>query len=406
MELIFSYLTRYLLAYGSIRDILKDAIKYSTIIVNSIRPNYYDINAVFDEIESDSIKIGDIISLTGLFIKYGQVFKPYTYTSLMFYDAVSTGGRMFVDKNAQITLRDRSFQPPIQAIPPYNDIGCAFLYDQRFTTFISKKNHDENTFPDKDKPLIIDPYSKPMLVLYDIKNHSKFINREVDLRGKLIQIPKEIIYNLTGIYDNTISEICSNFYRPFREDTNFICISLLGEESKIRDIGSLGLENLCAPLFVETQLEGIETINANERANFIAHLLPNILPKVAPGFNISSISLKEFDAVSYITSGNINIIYKEPSIIGFYSEVLLFNEDEYRQNIIDYSTYIRNFAIDFNKAMKVIHGVKSASMKLNFLYDYQKQSIFDDRGVLYSVDANMLSKQDELMRYVQEWLKK
>ena len=48
---------------------------------------------------------------------------------------------------------------------------------------------------------------------------------------------------------------------------------------------------------------------------------------------------------------------------------------------------------------------KKNNMYINFLYDYQKQYLFDKRGVLNSIAAKEIQDSDETSRYVQEWLK-
>ena len=44
-------------------------------------------------------------------------------------------------------------------------------------------------------------------------------------------------------------------------------------------------------------------------------------------------------------------------------------------------------------------------MKLNFLFDYEKQYLFDRRGTLNSDLAKYVWDTDESSRYVLEWLK-
>ena len=63
-----------------------------------------------------------------------------------------------------------------------------------------------------------------------------------------------------------------------------------------------------------------------------------------------------------------------------------------------------NFAIDYNIASRK-HLGKKMNMKLNFLFDYEKQFLFDKRGVLYSRTAKDICNSDESSRYIQDWLR-
>lgn len=393
----------YLSAYNTYRKLVVDSRSLlQKLEYTFVKREFYDINEIFDEVEKGNINIGDTINVSGYLLKYGQCFKPYTHVNMLFEEAKSgqegytlKNGKLF--KTGSVIASTRIFQPPIQSIPAFEGVGCAFLYDERFRTFEHQQNPLESER--KEKPIIINQYSKPIIILYNKETQEKFINKKVDIKGKVISLDSEMIKSLNGIFDNTIREICSNFFRPYNENINFICISTIGNE--VREVDNLTeLEGLKAPLFVEAQLEDL---NVENKDFFVRKLIPDLASKkINVPYDVFRVD-GDF-AIPYLTVGKVQVLFREPDIIGFYTLTELYNEKEFQERLANFENYINNFSLEYGNRSKKEIGEKK-NMYLNFLFDYKKQYLFDKRGVLNSKTAKELYDLDENYRYIQDWLK-
>lgn len=124
----------------------------------------------FDELCKENIFIGDYITSEGFLLSYGQVFKPKTLIESVWgptsaeelknFNEIHKGTEHEV-KSEEILFQKRDMFLPVQKINQYQNIGCAFLYDSRFTGFLNSNNIENINNGDYK-------YSKPILVLYDL----------------------------------------------------------------------------------------------------------------------------------------------------------------------------------------------------------------------------------------------
>lgn len=370
--------------------------------------NTYDINEIFKGVKNQTIEIGSYIDTYGFLLDYAQIFKPYTHTNGMF-DLCKNGetGTNFKDgkllKYSSMSMGYKILQPPIQKIPPMNNIGCAFLYDTRFKGF----HHEQNTVNSESsiKPVLIDEYAKPILIIYDVNKYKKYINKDVKVRARVIELPLDLVEKINGISDNTIKEICSNYIDMYSENYNFICLAVV-EDGQIREIDDIkSLQEWKAPLYVEAELENLDKYcHKDSVKNFLEQIVPNLPQKLDSNFPLNVANVYGDLGLPFISTTDINVIFREPNIVGFYTDVHIYDDEEYSNKLEEYTTLVNNFAVDYRNKMKRNFG-KKESMKLNFLFDYNKQLLFDTRGVLYSNAVKELAELDESQKYVQEWLR-
>ena len=80
----------------------------------------------------------------------------------------------------------RDFILPVQKLNNYSNIGCAFIYDTRFKGFSTDVN---------------DKFSMPILVIYDINKHGKYLNKKVIIKGKIMEVPLDTVsYTHLDVY--------------------------------------------------------------------------------------------------------------------------------------------------------------------------------------------------------------
>ena len=246
------------------------------------------------------------------------------------------------------------------------EIGCAFLYDEKFGGFYSEEK----------KSL----YAKPMLVLYDTNLHTQYLNHKIEVKGKLCIVPTEISKNLELTYNDAMRDICKNFYRPFNESHNLICISLLQEKSKIKcksesDIRAC-MSNIELPVFIEAKIDQVMQKEFPEK--IIESFLPNTYGKyLGIGTYMPALRQKGYEAIIFPSTNNINVAYRNGNI-GFYMNTSLTDREKYAQDLEQYVRYVNNFAIDYKNFCKKELG-KAGKMEITFISDDTKRNLFSGK---------------------------
>lgn len=371
----------YISTLGTFLGIVKAAPVQFNKFLNKWRDfeedNDLNINEIYGRLEESAIHIGSNIYTSGYLLQHGQVFMPYTYTDSMFSPSSEDDVKDFNEKHkgtihelhkGEILFKRKEFIIPTKKLNPLNNVGCAFLYDGRFRGFYSKENKENNM------------YAKPILVLYDINRHTKYVNNKVEIKGKLCVVPHEISKNLDLTYSDTTRDICDNFYRPFNESNNLICISLLPEDSKIEYLNHPSLEenlsDIEIPIFMEAKIEGLLENDKPER--IIEGFLPNTYGKYlgikeyVPAFRSES-----YDPITFPSTNNINVAYRNGNI-GFYMNTSLIDKRKYQEDLKQYVRYVNNFAIDYKNFCKKELGRKKR-MEISFISDDTKRNLFNGK---------------------------
>jgi hypothetical protein len=364
----------------------------------------YDVDEILKNVKVGVLNTGDRVELEGKLLRYGQVFKPYTNIQTMGanchqveHEVHRYEGKV-IEKAMEFTFK--TFQLPVQKIPNVGNIGCAFLYDSRFKTFEFKEGKKE----DEKLEYKVDKYSKPIMVLYDIARQQSYINKQVVIKGEITKLPIEFLNQLEGISDPIIQDVCSNYIDPFAQENTFICINTLGERSSIELYKELKeAEGIRGALYVETQLTGLEGIDNEDIRSIIEANLSNLPQKLDPRFPLTVATTPINGGVPFISINDINIIYRSPKIIGFYTDTSLFDEKEYRKKLNDLSAFVKNFKVDYRRYTNKHLGIKS-DVSLNFLFDYEKRFLFDGRGVLYTSEVESAIKKNPNLKETQLWL--
>jgi len=408
LELIKEYLP-YITSLGFFYNILKFGPGVARSFVDKCKVREFDIGDIFDELTEGTLHANSYITTEGYLLKYGQVFKPYTH--------LNSGWNVSKEKDiiAQLNKKnplhkgnksDLVFERerllmPTQVIPHLGEIGCAFIYDSRFSGFVSNKDLSKSSNTD----LLIEnnKYTKPILVLYDLKKHSQYINKKMSLKGKIIEMPQEIFSLLNIENDDDIREICSNFYRPKNENNNVICLSLLEENSKVNFGFNYNLDQnfdeLSIPLFVETKLDKFRNLESEEASQLIYEMLPNTVHKLNPSFGEKAWLLHDEgeDASSFPSTNKINVMYKDPGTVGFYTTTSLVDSEKYSKDLDELSTYINNFSIDYKNLSKKHFGEKD-KLDITFLFDYNKKELFKSRdsNISFSDDKQWSNQKTEV----------
>jgi hypothetical protein len=397
----------YLDGYGTYKTAIKEGANIIKTIKNLLPVKQRDIYEIFRDVKNGKIAINETVETYGLLLEYGQIFQPYTHIKSMFGQCKKGDNEKQLYKDGKIitqasmTVKSTTFQLPVQKIPSYDNMGCAFLYDNMFKGFIHERSKENGSF-------IIDDNAKPIMVLYDTQKYKKNINKDVIVKAKVIELPNELISQINGNFDDDIRNICSNFIDPYSDNTNFICLAVIDDNTSIKSaLESEIINTLEVPLYVECELENYNLLcgnNKNTMTNLLSEIVPNLPQRVDACFPINIMNVANNVGNAFISTGDIYTVFREPNIIGFYTTTTPFNNEIYSKTLMEYSEIVTNFSVDYKNLTKK-HFKKKENMCLNFLFDFSKQGIFDSRGVLYSKSANDSVRDDEPKKYIQEWLK-
>lgn len=227
-----------------------------------------------------------------------------------------------------------AFQPPVQKIPSYDDLGYAFLYDSRFRGF-------EHVF-DSENNITVNEYSKPILVIYDRNKYNKQLNKEALIRGRIIELPLPYVSNL-GVQNETIREICGNFIDLYNENKNFICLSIIDGETSIKDALDVDfLPEISVPLYIECELEKFSSLyngDNSKASDFISDIIPFLPQKIDPHFPAKVITTPKNIGTPFVSTEDIFTVFREPNVIGFYTTAKVFQPDEYKEKLKIYTLY-------------------------------------------------------------------
>ncbi|MFR2526058.1 MAG: hypothetical protein ACLS9F_00010 [Clostridium paraputrificum] len=390
----------YIEAVGVFLNGMKYIKKYSLKIIDNYCSYSRDINEVFNEVEQGNRNIGDYVTIEGYLLKYGQVFNPYTYVNGVWgptspeeveeFNLIHKGTEHEL-RNGEILFGKRDFILPVQKLNNYSNIGCAFIYDTRFKGFSTDVN---------------DKFSMPILVIYDINKHGKYLNKKVIIKGKIMEVPLDICKDLNGIYDDNIRKICSNFYRPYNEDINMICISLIGEKVKIDYSNNYMLtdnfDNFDIPLFIEGDLKKFYDMDNKRVVETINHIMPNTYDKyLKTGINFPLSLHGEGDkGITIPTTDDIQVTYKDKGKIGFYTKTSLIERDKYGKNLDEFLRYIQNFSIDYRNFCAKEFKEKD-SLDISFMFDSTKRNLFKSKAIKSKFDnfEDINKKHEEIVKW-------
>lgn len=384
-------------------------------IIKSIKKNistkYVDVSKIMSCLKEGSIEYGSLIKLNGYMMEYSQLYKPYSHVNGRFKEFVREEDTMKFENGKLVHQQSGRYtfdvvQPPIQKIPQANGIAVAFLYDTRFEGYKHEQNQDKET--NRKEPLIINNYSKPIMLLYDPLKSQKCLNKEVEIVARVVKMPESLSAQISSIFDENIKQICSNYIDVYSNNFDFICLSTLEDETQIKCFSKdKKIIDLVTPLYLECEMPSVAHLSGQKQVNdFLIPILPN-LPKeknTNNSFMVSAFNTAGDVGVGYASTNNISIVFREPNIIGFYTTTKLFNAEIYENDLESFSTFVSNFTIDYRNRTQKVFSVKE-SLELNFIYDYSKQKLFNKNGVLNSNTASQVIRNQNISSHLSDWLR-
>lgn len=396
----------YMLNFYSIIEISK---KVTDKAKKEYQDKEIDVYGFVEMISNEDLIIGNTVSVTGFMLDYAQIVQPYTYVNSVWKPSSKSEaddfniihkGTIHELKKEEILFQRNQILLPVQSMPSQNNISIGFLYDERFTTFLYSNNPEK--IKAGEEPYVKGKYSDPILVLYDKNKHSNIINKYLYIKKAKVIFGNDDVNEY--IKTKTTQELClSNIYRPIELKNEIVCLSLLNDECKIEIIEGasrkLG-EDFSFPIYVEGTFNSLYNIKSTEVIKLIESIAPDSMKYKDA---LPSLRDEMDNAVSFISTSNINITYREPGTIGFYTISELFNKSESMKTIDDLATTINNFAIDYKNISKKQFGVKDY-FNLTFIYDYRYKNLFSTKNV--DISFNNVKESEKIKKIFKSELEK
>lgn len=360
-------------------SLLKYIPKIGSSVVNNINTKYYDLDEIMKNVEMGNINIGETINCAGFLSEYSQTFKPMSYISLYSNSSPAKMNGYNYDSNSnslkanyEMKVKAESLQIPIIKFPVNKEQKLLFLYPEQFSSFVNPVKRINN----KDK-IIISKHSKPIPLVADKSIIKDYINKQVEMNVKVIILPNNWKARIENNYNDDLYDYNSNFINLISEKCKFIALYLEDNRS-ITTAGYPIPNNAEAEIFSELYVEGLENFEEKKKLNLISSILPDLASDKIRIMKFGNIDYN--GCSSYLTTGDIKVIYKKPNIIGLYNKVPIFNNIKRLDGIHNLNKYSINISRNLRNFSKN-HFEKELKTKTAFIFDPTKSSHFDERGI-------------------------
>jgi len=367
-----------------------------------------EVENVCTEFFSNRIPLGAYVTGQAFFSEFAHTFIPPCYSTYRPGAASSTinHSRFIapnkIEYNANLMISPTIFPLPVQSLPRVStgngNYKIGFLYPKEFSGFIYPVDPEKNkkvVAESEGIALSIPRNAKPIPVIYE-ERFSSCLGSIVDFEAQVTEIPSEFIsplFNGLGIY---AEDIFANAYKPLNPHRVTLCLKVTGEHTEIKSNNKIIIP-IKGALFVETHLEGFASNPMLEQ------ILDSAIPELNPGITSTAYTGYEENKY-YITQGAVRVTFRKPNILNYYIETELNNTQKFINDVDVLRRYIRNADKNIQKSFQA-EGQRRYKMKLDFLFDYQRASIFDSRGILESSEADNVIKSNPDFQAVKNWLR-
>jgi hypothetical protein len=325
------------------------------------------------------------VSGKAYFSEYAHTFRPLSYSDLR-------PGQL--DKNdTWDTQRDEyvthfqihnEFTPlPIQSFrsvgTTLGDYRFGFLYPQDFNGFI----YPENSIPEN---------AKPIPVIYE-SSFASCLGSNVDFTAEIIDLPDRSIAafkNLQHIGMSLFSNVCA----PYNLDRVNLCLKVNGKDTVINRDRPM-VRQIKGSLYAEGHFEGIEGVKD----------LPFMLSNIIPGGEPQIFAYQQQGDNCYFTNtGKVRVSFREPNIISCYINSNLNSENDFAADIEEMRSFLEQVNQSLQIVVTYINPKARPQFYLDFLFDYSRQFLYQQAGVLASQKlANNLC--DPVLYCTRDWLR-
>lgn len=362
------------------------------------------IEKITDDYFSSKLDVGSVITTKGLLTRYGFNYRPRTYitTIPMFLSDQSTGKKIEIEnKKYEYRLLNAIYKPfqfPIQSLPKIEaDTGkfkICYLYPSTTNSFIL--DEDKNKYSQGQKILLDDHLKitsqhQGIPVLLNENDIEKLCEKIVKITGIVTDIPDDILDNLMTSLCKTRRDFYYSFLRPTAPRTGF-CIDCRDNINSDFTIKS-PIKSLLGAVYLESHFNNLNIDNFETE---LRNAIPNYID--------IRMKYKTYpDIIHYNTNNEINLMYHRNGVYGFYIETDLVDQIKFDISLKKLQAFYSFFATNSQKIIQDKFDLQS-DLKLDFLFDYKRQKLFDHNGVLLSAEISQILEKNHGFDDTIKWL--
>ncbi len=315
-------------------------------------------------------------------------------------------------------------QNAISSLPAFrigeHQVRCLFLYSSAHDRFLySRPQHKDDDLktlqiPPLEPRIAIPEHAWPVPVLLPTETALAIAERRVRLTAVVRELPLELSQRFQTLYAKHVDKrTLSNFMLLPGEPSLSYCLSLLPED---QDTGFNHEATNASPvdrslLYVEGHVEGdsvsLDMIAEALHLPELGYFSQQSFTETAAVFPV----LLKLDARPSAVEGeryrvlagpdDVTINLKAPNIFGFYAETTPARNLSARVQDLA-SIWSR---LDDGVASTATKLGRPMQLALDFLFDFDRQAMFDTKGVLTSDRALQALHEDDELRSTADWLR-
>lgn len=266
-------------------------------------------------------------------------------------------------------------QIPIQALPPIGSLPrkeylICYLYPESFTSFLLELDPEKKKTGNTVDQLNITNSIKPIPVLLERSIADNYLEKYVEITGVISLLDAGILEKINEFLDSTIQEIYSNFYRPFSQVAEGVCIDCRYSDSPaVRVVREP--QSLPAGIYLEAHLDKI----APDLSCDILRTAHYDSSEVRAAFSVSS-----GDRTIFSADDDIIFRLNRHGIVGLYTETDLINDNALEE---DFRSLMKKHNRLFQSAKTIGRQRydKNALLKTDFIFDYRRAKLFNKKAL-------------------------
>jgi hypothetical protein len=368
-------------------------------------------------------EIGDTVEVEGYLSRYAHLYRPISFLNARLdveRMASDTARLSRQGKQVVMTAAWLAAQNPIASLPPFTlgdrPIRCLFLYPSSHDSFLYHEAADkEDELHSLRLPRVYEPrvaipgdaWPIPLLMCAD--ESLMVAERKITLVATIRELPHALAERFARLYSTHYDRrVLSNFLLLPLDPSPSICLSALPED---KDTGVREKKTLSAAdrsvLYVEGHVEGAGDSHVVDLMGQALPLDPRAGPvtvgnqgnvRVAVGPKPES-GREEYRMLA--AREDISVMIKAPNIIGFYGETTPTRDLMRRTS--DLAELVSAFRAQLTHVAEE-RGLP-LSLSIDFLYDFERQPLFEPGGILSSEAALRALRGDEELEKAREWLR-
>jgi len=365
--------------------------------------DYKDIAELSRFFFEGKVPYGTIVNVPVIFSEYSHTYRPMTYMPTIAGQSSASAQRLGTYIKGTLSTKIEMFHPPVEIIPEVSVDGrtyrLGFLYPLDFNGFNYEPAFGSvEEAVEQGLPYFHVPESaKPVPLLYR-RDASLISGNSYIIKARVAELPVVHWETIRGNLGNW-SDIIYGRAFDLTSIRKSLCLLIDEAPTNAKDLFGHDLSCLPVHLFVEGHFEGLHKDEA-KLFETICNCIPNI-----PSDGINRVPIHHFNYKGYedfrscVTTGNVRIVLRKPSVVGFYTMADIASSDNYRSTVTELKDVIRR--LDRNMQNATAYKVK---YHVDFVSDRRLIDLLGLIRVLTSQDLKEIFEKSPELGDIKKWL--